>query len=50
MSPADLRKLNVEHFEHLLARTTDPKERARIARLIVEERTKPDGAYPAHRP
>lgn len=50
MSPADLKRLNVEHFERVLARTTDPTERAKIARFIVEEHAKPDGAYPTHRP
>jgi len=50
MSPADLKRLNVEHFERVLARTTDPTERAKVVRFIVEERAKPDSAYPAHRP
>lgn len=50
MLPADLKKLNIEHFYRLLARTTDPTERAKIAKFIVEERTKADSAYPVHRP
>lgn len=50
MSPTDLKRLNVEHFERVLARTTDLKERAKIARFIVEEQAKPDVAYPVHRP
>ncbi len=49
MSPADLRILNLKLFERVLARTTDPAERAKIARFIVEEHAKPDGAYPAKR-
>ncbi|MDP1873114.1 hypothetical protein [Phenylobacterium sp.] len=50
MSPADLKRLNIEHFERVLTRTTDVAERAKIARFIVEELAKPDRAYPAHRP
>jgi hypothetical protein len=50
MSPAELRKLNVEHFGRLLVRTTDPAERTRIARFIAEEHAKPDSAYPDDRP
>jgi len=49
MSPAELRRLNVAHFGRLLDQTTDPEERTRIARFIVEERAKPDSAYPASR-
>ena len=41
--------MNLEHFEHLLARTSDPEERARIERLIAEEQAKEDGAYPVSR-
>ncbi len=48
-TPLELRRLNLEHFEHLLARTRDPEERARIERLIEEERTKADSAYPVSR-
>ncbi|WP_304756401.1 hypothetical protein [Phenylobacterium sp.] len=50
MSPADLKRLNVEHFERVLARTTDLTERAKIARFIVEELAEPDRAYPVPRP
>ena len=45
----ELRRMNLEHFEHLLARTNDPEERAKIERLIEEERGKADAAYPASR-
>ncbi len=45
-TPNELRRMNIEHFEHLLARTADPEERARIKRLMEEERTKTDSAYP----
>jgi len=47
--PDELRRLNIEHFEHLLARTSDPEERARIERMIEEERAKADSAYPQSR-
>lgn len=49
MSPTELKRLNIKHFERVLARTTDADERAKIARFIVEEHAKPDGAYPAQR-
>jgi hypothetical protein len=48
-TPDELRKMNIEHFEHLLDRTSDPEERARLQRLIEEERCKADSAYPASR-
>lgn len=41
--------MNLEHFERLLARTSDPQQRARIEQLIEEERIKADSAYPAAR-
>lgn len=47
MSPTELRRLNVEHLQRVLDRTADPQERARIERLVDEERAKPDSAYPA---
>lgn len=46
MSPADLRKLNVALFQSSLDRTADPQERARIERLMGEERNKTDSEYP----
>lgn len=46
MTPAELKRLNVAHFEKVLDRTLDPQERARLKRFIVEERGKPDSAYP----
>jgi hypothetical protein len=46
-APGELRRMNLEHFRHVLARTTDPSERARIGRMIAEERAKPDSAYPS---
>lgn len=46
MSPAELRRLNVEHLQKVLDGTADPQERARIERLKGEERAKPDSAYP----
>lgn len=50
MSPAELRRLNIERFSAILVQTTDAQERARIERLIAEERAKPDSAYPAGEP
>ncbi len=46
MTPADLKRLNIEHLQGVIARTEDAQERARIERLIDEERAKPDSAYP----
>lgn len=46
MSPGELKRLNIEHFERLLARTTDQKERSKITQLIIEEHHKSDDAYP----
>jgi hypothetical protein len=48
MSPDHQRQLNVERFEHLLEHERDPELRSRIAKLLSEERAKPDSAYPAH--
>jgi hypothetical protein len=50
VSPDELKRLNIEHFERLLARTTDQKERSKIAHLIIEEQNKPDDAYPRRDP
>jgi hypothetical protein len=49
-TPNELRRMNIEHFEHVLERTADPEERARIERLMEEERAKTDSAYPQSRP
>lgn len=49
MSPAELRAMNIQRFQNILARTPDPAERARIERLMAEERAKPDSAYPPAR-
>lgn len=46
MSPADLKRLNIEHFQRVLTRTAEPEKRAHIERLIAEERAKSDRAYP----
>jgi hypothetical protein len=48
-TPDELRRLNIEHFEHLLERTSDPDERARLQRFIEEERAKSDSDYPSSR-
>lgn len=48
-TPTELKRMNLEHFERLLARTSDPQQRARIEQLIEEERIKADSAYPAAR-
>lgn len=48
-TPNELRRMNIEHFEHLLERTSDPTERARIEQMLEEERAKADTAYPASR-
>lgn len=50
MSPADLKRLNIEHFQRVLARTAEPEKRAHIERLIAEERAKSDSAYPPDKP
>lgn len=50
MSPDELRRANIEHFRHLLARTRDRDERARIEALMQEEERKPASAYPSDRP
>jgi|GEM_PF-5868682 len=49
MSPAELKKLNIEHFQRVLDRTTETAARAKIKGFIVEERAKPDSAYPTSR-
>lgn len=46
MSPDELKRLNIEHFERILARATDQKERSKIAQLIIEEQNKFNDAYP----
>lgn len=46
MTPADLKQLSIRHLQGVLERTEDPVERARIERFIIEERGKPDSAYP----
>lgn len=39
-----IHRANIEHYEKLLARTTDETERLRILKLLEEERKKlPDG-------
>lgn len=48
-TPNELKRMNIEHFEQILARTSDPQERARIEQLIEEERVKADCAYPPSR-
>jgi len=50
MTPEELRKANIDHFRKLLERTADLDERARIERLLSEERSKPGSAYPAEHP
>jgi hypothetical protein len=47
VTPAELRRSNIEHFRLLLERTRDAAERSRIERLLQEERLKPDDAYPS---
>ena len=49
MTPADLRRLNVERFERLLLTETDPERRGMVERLLAEERAKADDAYPGER-
>lgn len=46
MTPERLKQLNLQHFDRLLERTTDPEERARIEGLIAEEKAKVEAAYP----
>ena len=50
MSPAELKLLNIIHFQRLLNRTTDLDERMRLEGLMAEERAKPDSAYPSEDP
>lgn len=50
MSPAELKKLNLEHFQKVLDRTTGLEERKKIEGFINEEHGKPDSAYPADQP
>jgi hypothetical protein len=50
MSPAELKKLNIKHFEQLLESETDAQKRAMIKHLLAEERAKDDGAYPVETP
>lgn len=47
MTPAELKKANLDHFKKLLDRTTDPDERRRIEGLVLDERLKADSAYPS---
>jgi hypothetical protein len=49
MTPEDLRQANIEHFRKLLDRISDAGERARVERLLEEEKRKPDDAYPPKR-
>jgi hypothetical protein len=46
MSPAELKRLNIRHFERLLVSERDPGQRAVIERLLAEEQAKDDSAYP----
>ncbi|MFC3069335.1 hypothetical protein [Phenylobacterium soli] len=46
MTPAELKKANLDHFKRLLDRTSDPDERRRIEALVAEERLKAEVAYP----
>ncbi|HWA61825.1 MAG TPA: hypothetical protein VG939_10640 [Caulobacteraceae bacterium] len=46
MTPAELKKANLDHFKRLLGRTSDPAERLRIEGLLAEERLKSNSAYP----
>lgn len=48
-TPDELRAMNIEHFERLLEHTSDPDERARITRLLDEERRKSASDYPPSR-
>lgn len=50
MSPDDLKRLNIAHFQRVLSRTMDDTERVRINALIDEERAKADTAYPKPKP
>lgn len=47
MTPAELKKANLDHLKKLLDRTTDPDERRRIEGLVLDERLKDDSAYPS---
>jgi hypothetical protein len=46
MTPAELKRANLDHFKRLLDRTSDPDERRRIEALVAEERLKAEVAYP----
>lgn len=41
-----IHRLNIEHYEKLLERTTDETERLRILKLLEEERAKFAGQPP----
>lgn len=41
-----IHRLNIEHYEKLLERTTDEAERQRILKLLEEERAKSSGEPP----
>jgi len=46
MAPAELRRLNVEHFQRHLILEMEPERRGIVERLLAEEQLKPDSAYP----
>ena len=46
----ELRRMNVERFQRLLESASDDITRDQIKRLIKDERTKPDAAYPRRPP
>jgi hypothetical protein len=50
MSPKELRQTNIARFERLLLDEAGSEKRALIHRLLAEERSKPDSAYPDKRP
>jgi len=50
MSPAELKRANLDHFKRLLERTSDPGERVGIEALMAEEKRKPNSAYPVEHP
>ena len=50
MSPAELKRRNIEHFQRMLNRTANLRARTEIEGLIVDERAGADSEYPAPGP
>lgn len=49
MTPKELQQANIERFERLLSKESEPGQRAMLERLLDEERHKDASCYPAAR-